>query len=221
MNRYSLNQTQLCCLLLFAGTIPVLALVFGFHLAWQYHDGKAAFSYSVVQADEHLRMPIENATPSLVVDSDAAGLLASVEQSEIAGLESVAVASEPQYLFDSHTQNTEVNEREIEQQDSLIPESQGEAINVLDTTPAFALQLGAFRDKHRAIAWASKKRLEHQNVHLLMREVKGQVLYTVAVGHYEKREEAKIAQKSLVSKSGVSSYVIEYRQKAKEIVLST
>ena len=199
MNRYSLNQSQLYALVLSAAIIPLIALVLGFHLAWQYHDKGSAKTNAtflpVVQSDE-LVMP--NETLATLADLS---LEAETQISQEKPLVQVSVKDEVSILG--------------------VPDMSSAQVSKAVLDEAFALQLGAFRDKSRAIAWASIKQLEHDNVHLLEREIGGQKYYAVAVGHFEKKDLAREAQKKLAESNGVSSYVIEYRKGAKEIVLSS
>ena len=207
MNKYSFTQSQLYALLLFAGIIPVIALVLGFHLAWQYQDegnvkGSSEASIAatatlppVVHSDELVKPNVEVVTPP-----------------------DLPLESENAVLIDIPAEK-------------LLSEDRIDSTNTIDTASAhltetgldqtFALQLGAFREKSRAIAWASLKQLEYDAVHLLERDIDGQKYYCVAVGHFDQKDQAREAQKTLAEISGESSYVIEYQKTAKEIVLSS
>lgn len=207
MNRYSFNQSQLYALVLFSGIIPVIALVLGFHLAWQYHDEGSGKGNSEASIEAKA-----NLTP--VVHSD-----------ELVK-PNVAVATPPDLHLES--ENMVLIDTPAEK---LLSEDRVGSTSTIDTTSAqstgmgldqaFALQLGAFREKSRAIAWASLKQLEYDAVHLLEREIDGQIYYCVAVGHFDQKDQAREAQKTLAEISGESSYVIEYQKTAKEIVLSS
>lgn len=216
MDRYSLNQTQLYALFLFAGTIPVLTLVLGFHLAWQYHDTSSANVYPVIQPEQQVSDTIHSnehlEVLTLVTDvSNASASLVAIDAPVKKDLSLDEQRGEP----------------ELEHGDSLViktrlPEaSKLEASKEFHTNQAFALQLGAFQEKQRAIVWAADKRLEHDDVHLLKREVNGRLFYTVVVGHFDHKEDARAAQRSLITNAGISSYLIEYRQSAEEIILGS
>lgn len=223
MKRYSLKQTQLYALFLFSGTIPVLTLVLGFHLAWQYHDTSNAAVYPVVQTEQ----TVVDAEQTAVKEEQKRGesdqsnlphqaLDPSNTTAPLASIDALAAATpsvdKPAFEFKPQPEPQEAIPRQTHLSD---------VSEILSTDQAFALQLGAFESKDRAIAWATAKRTEHDDVHLLKREVNGRVLFTVAVGHFDQKDLAREAQKKLASSLGVSSYVIEYRQSAKEIVLSS
>lgn len=222
MNRYSFNQTQLYALLLFSGAIPVLTLVLGFHLAWQYHDGKAlANGYPVVLSDQVVQRDIShelNAAP----DAMEIRLTENpqIETQADASAETSAKTAEPiknaELIKTAQIAASPTITSETDNPPSMPVSGAGS-----DTQKAFALQLAAFQDKQRAIAWATKQKQQHDNVHLLKREIDGKTFYTVAVGHFEEKSAAKSAQHALTSARGVSSYVIEYRQNAEEIILSS
>ena len=168
MNRYTFNQTQLYALLLFAGLIPVLTLVVGFHLAWQYHESNGRISGFPVVLSEQLVN--DNAAHLESLDQKALQEVVDVSPQEDAGAIAVS-ASQP--LISVPEPDT------LKQTKPGIAQSERMAASEL----GFALQLGAFKDKQRAIAWASQQKLKHQNVHLLKREIAGKIFYTVAVGH--------------------------------------
>lgn len=220
MRKYSFSQIELYSIILFSAIVAALSVLVGFNLAWQHSGAQTP----IVGAHELVATEVvsENVAPEkrvVGVSGTSQVLTGEVPESlEGKGISEIPVDGP------SISDNAQV----LASSDVVKHEAQdeGEAFGAIAfqevlAHDSFAIQIGAFSEKQRALKLAHDQRSEHDTLSVVVRHVDGHKYFSVLVGDFDSKAQATQLKTRLQHKRGWQGYVIKRETDAQEVKLSS
>ena len=214
MKKQLLSLNQLYSLILVSAAIPLLALVSGFHMAWQYYE-KSPPNPPVVLSHQVIQSGLQ----------DDSGVHTNQSLERAVDTVNHSVAAYAAEFVPPNPVETLSSERQLQPR-SVLSESQIKETFDVDhafakESPNYALQIGAFGTKKRAAMWANQHKLGKYRVMILLRTVEGRHIYAVVVTGFDSRTDAQFAKQELRIQNGLDGFIIKRSSKDKEIHIRT